>query len=90
MTSHPRDEGPESWRYGMGVDGVYDRAMADMDWVQSKVNDPLTVIGGCMETVLLFWDSLDDNRRRKLLRRAHEYFEASVVDLREQDILPSS
>ena len=42
------------------MDAVFDMILSDMDEVTTSEHDPLSVITGCVETVVLHWDELDD------------------------------
>ena len=54
----------------MSTDAPSTTVLTDLEAMMDRVSDPLTVIKGSVGTVLLHWESLDENDRRDLLAQA--------------------
>jgi K+-sensing histidine kinase KdpD len=52
-----------------------------VDEVSNDLRPPLTVIKGCVETVLLSWDQLEGAQRKELLTAALEGAEELVTSM---------
>ena len=53
---------------------VLDAVLADMEWVASTLPDPLDVIDRCVDTVVVHWNELNMDERRKVLDAVNDRF----------------
>jgi hypothetical protein len=53
---------------------VLETVLADMEWVASTLPDPLDVIDRCVDTVVVHWDELNMDERRRVLDAVNDRF----------------
>lgn len=54
------------------LDRVLDEVVFELEHELSDQRDPLMALAGCVGTVLLHWDGLDEEGRRALLARVKD------------------